>query len=79
MARVRYIGGGFLPNIPARDLSADEVKRYGLKRLLTSGLYEDLYPPKKTKVEYKNEVEALSEELDELDRVFGDDQTIEEG
>ena len=77
MARVRYIGGGFLPNIPARDLSADEVKQYGLKRLLTSGLYEDLYPPKKTKVDYEVEVKQLSEELEKLEETF--DNTIEEG
>jgi hypothetical protein len=76
MARVRYLGGGFLKNIPSRDLSADEVKRYGLERLLKSGLYEDLYPPKKTQVDYEVEVEQLSKELEEIEETF---DTIEEG
>ena len=76
MARVRYIGGGFLPNIPARDLSADEVKQYGLKRLLKSGLYKDLYPPKETAVAYEDEVDFLSKELEEIEETF---DTIEEG
>ena len=31
--------GASIPNVPARDLSADEVKRFGFKRLLKSGLY----------------------------------------
>ena len=49
-ARVKYIGNGsFIPKIPARDLSTDEVRRFGLKRLLESGLYQDLYPPRQKK------------------------------
>ena len=36
---MKYIGGGFIQGIPARDLSADEVKKYGRERLLKSGLY----------------------------------------
>ncbi len=35
-----YIGkGAFLKNIPARDLTAEEVSQYGKKYLLDSGLY----------------------------------------
>ena len=35
-----YVGGGFLPGVPARDLSADEVEQYGgQKALIKSGLY----------------------------------------
>ena len=35
-----YIGSSFLPGIPARDLSAEEVKQYGgEKYLLSTGLY----------------------------------------
>lgn len=46
---MKYIGNGaFLPGIPARDLTADEVKLYGEKELLASGLYE---APKKSKKE----------------------------
>ena len=41
--KVRYIGnGGFVVGLPARDLSAAEVKKYGLSRLLGSGLYEEI-------------------------------------
>ena len=42
----RYVGNGFIPGIPARDLTDEEVSRYGSKRLLDSGLYEK---PKKEK------------------------------
>lgn len=37
-----YIGRGvFLPGVPARDLSAVEVERFGgAKKLIQSGLYE---------------------------------------
>lgn len=38
---LKYTGGGFLPGVPARDLSEDEVKEHGGERaLLKSGLYE---------------------------------------
>lgn len=41
---LRYTGGGFggwLPGVPARDLSADEVEQHGgTEGLLASGLYE---------------------------------------
>ncbi len=30
---------GWIDGVPARDLSDDEVKKYGMKRLLDSGLY----------------------------------------
>ena len=40
---LKYVGdGGFLPGIPARDLSAEEVKEYGLEWLLQTGLYEEI-------------------------------------
>lgn len=37
-----YIGGGsFVPGIPARDLTPDEVKEYGGEKfLLSTGLYK---------------------------------------
>ena len=42
-----YIGNGFIPGIPARDLTSDEVKKYGgVKFLLSLGLYAK---PKKQK------------------------------
>ena len=36
---MKYIGGGYLAGVPARDLTADEVRKYGRERLLKSGLY----------------------------------------
>jgi len=37
---MKYSGNGaFLPGIPARDLTDEEVEQYGLKVLLKSGLY----------------------------------------
>ena len=37
---LEYIGdGSFLPGVPSRNLSLNEVKHYGRKRLLDSGLY----------------------------------------
>ena len=40
--KMKYIGNGnFLIGIPARDLSADEVKRLGKDRLEKSGLYAE--------------------------------------
>lgn len=39
---MKYIGNGdFIPGIPARDLSDEEVKEYSRKTLLDSGLYEE--------------------------------------
>lgn len=46
---LKYIGKGFIPGIPARDLAEDEVKKYGgTKFLLSTGLYAK---PKKKKIE----------------------------
>lgn len=46
-AKMRYkSGGGFYVGIPARDLSAEEVERYGREFLLSLGLYEEVDPPK---------------------------------
>lgn len=41
MNGLKYVGkGAFLVGVPARDLSAEEAKKYGVKRLLASGLYK---------------------------------------
>ncbi len=46
MSKLKYTGGGFkgaLPGIPGRDLTAEEVEKFGgEKALLESGLYEKL-------------------------------------
>ena len=37
---MNYIGdGSFIPNIPARDLTAAEVEEFGADYLLETGLY----------------------------------------
>ena len=44
---LKYIGAGaYLPGIPARDLTADEVEAIGLTvaELVGSGLYESPHP-----------------------------------
>jgi hypothetical protein len=35
----RYLGGGFVPGVPARNLTNDEAEYYGVYRLIRSGLY----------------------------------------
>ena len=53
---LKYNGSGFIPGIPARDLTSDEVKKYGgTKFLLETGLYYE--KPKK-----KKEVKIVVEE-----------------
>ena len=36
---MKYIGNGFIPGIPARNLTLAEVKRFGKEYLLSTGLY----------------------------------------
>ena len=42
IAGLHYLGGGFLPGVPARDLTPLEVERYGRDILLATGLYVKL-------------------------------------
>lgn len=60
-ATMRYKpGSGFYVNVPARDLTAEEVKRYGREFLLSLGLYEEINPPKpKRAKEIKPEFEPI--------------------
>lgn len=45
MTTLVYVGDGFLPGVPARDLSADEVELYGgVEALLATGLYQESGP-----------------------------------
>ena len=41
---LKYVGGGFLRGVPARDLKDDEVARYGYAYLVRSGLYVPMKP-----------------------------------
>lgn len=45
-----YIGNGaFIPDVPARDLNAEEAKHFGINYLLQSSLYKLAEQPKKSK------------------------------
>ncbi len=68
---MKYKGNGFYVGVPARDLTAVEVERYGKEFLLGLGLYDEVitFKPKlKTKVEKPPEAEATDtwHEEDEL-------------
>ena len=48
---LKYIGNGFIPGIPAKDLNREQVKKYGgVKFLLETGLFEKVKPKRKIKV-----------------------------
>ena len=50
--KVKYVGkGAFLIGVPARDLSAEEVKKFGEERLLKSNLYEEVKRKSKAELE----------------------------
>ena len=50
MPKMNYIGKAWKRGIPARNLSAEEVEKYGGVELLTkTGLYEVVRKPKKVK------------------------------
>lgn len=41
--KLKYVGAGFLPGVPARDLTEAEVREHGgLRELKASGLYADV-------------------------------------
>jgi len=52
---LKYKQNGFYVGVPARDLSAEEVERYGRDFLLALGLYEEVEPPKPKRAYYKPE------------------------
>ena len=50
MPKMKYIGTSWKRGIPARNLSAEEVEKYGGSELLEkSGLYEVVKSPKRKK------------------------------
>ncbi len=51
---LKYNGNGFLPGIPARDLTDEEVEFFGEKELLATGLYSKPEQPKEEKKEVKH-------------------------
>jgi hypothetical protein len=52
---LKYIGGGFLRGVPARDLKDFEVEKFGYSYLVRSGLY---VPEKQEPVEEPDIVEV---------------------
>lgn len=50
--KVKYVGkGAWMIGVPARDLSASEVKKFGIERLLKSNLYEEVKRKSKAELE----------------------------
>jgi hypothetical protein len=54
----KYVGNGFLPGLPARDLADDEVELHGftVEELVTSGLYKRIEEAKREKRPYENKI-----------------------
>lgn len=54
----KYVGSGFIPGIPARDITEDEVENFDINALEGSGLWEkkesksskSVTPPKEDKM-----------------------------
>ncbi len=57
MAKLKYIGSGAIPGIPARDLTAEEVIEHGgVDTLVATGLYAPPNTrPKKKRISKKKE------------------------
>jgi hypothetical protein len=64
---MRYIpGSGFYTGVPARDLTAEEVGRFGREFLLSLGLYAEVDPPKPKKAkEIEPEIEPFEAYFDD--------------
>lgn len=46
--KLKYVGGGFLAGVPARDLTDEEAEQFGgAKALVASGLYVESKPADK--------------------------------
>ena len=59
--KVKYVGkGAWMIGVPARDLSAEEVKKFGEERLLKSNLYEEV--KRKSKAELEKPVATITTE-----------------
>jgi hypothetical protein len=60
-AALKWKGNGFYVGVPARDLSADEVKRYGREFLLSLGLYEEIEKPRAVYKPPKDDIEEVED------------------
>jgi hypothetical protein len=52
-----YKGNGFYVGVPARDLTPEEVKKYGEAFLLSLGLFEQPQPKRTRKLAQPDEAE----------------------
>ena len=52
---LKYIGTGFIPGVPARDLSEEEAKLFDVEFLIASGLYQLVEEPPKKKAAKERE------------------------
>ena len=59
---LKYIGSAFIVGIPARDLTDEEVSHFNKKRLLDSGLYQEVRVSKKKSQENVKRSDLESEE-----------------
>ena len=51
---LRYKGGGFLPGVPARDMTIQEAHKAVISFLVKQGMYELVRPPRR-KVEFASD------------------------
>lgn len=62
---LKYIGNGsFVVGVPARDLTTQEAKKFGVDRLLGTGLYIE---PEQKPHKKKSEKESLTEGVEHGD------------
>jgi len=59
---LRYLGGGFIVGVPARDLTNEEAEQHGVNNLILSGLYLLEEPARQPEME-----ETAEPETDEPD------------
>lgn len=60
---LKFVGdNAHLDNIPARDLNDEEVKKYGKKRLLESGLYKEVKTESIEKDEVKHGHQSVTQD-----------------
>ncbi len=53
---LKYMGGGFVPGVPARDLTDAEARQYGERGLVASGLYRAVSKSRRPAAENKLEL-----------------------
>ena len=75
MSYLKYVGGGFLPGVPARDLTQSEAEMFGkTDYLVQSGLYrlvQDKMAARRKKADQQPELEVEDTER-EVDSDGGD-------